>query len=887
MNKDEKRIINNILKLIFEKSQESIGYQKLEERIKNKTKDLNHKEKEEVFQNYFHLIKTEIFDAKSPYKQQIFHGDMKIFYSLFYIFKSSGLNIDNNLFLSIIEPLFEFFQKKDTKLVRYSVNTIIKILKGNKFFILKYFNNIFDKLIILILRKEIEVRNCGYFLDEIMKNDIGSIFQEDYSDNEEKIKSSFTLIIDYLIKRLEENNNYPAKNILIISWFNFFENIPKINLTNNYIQIIPKLLKMLSSKTKEENQTSELCLKKIINNIDLLYEDLCNEDSKNITKIIEIIIESCDGNEPNEQIKKCCFELLEVFLTKFKSIISKYNDLGEGLDKIEENMSPSHYNNINIDSSFYNEDSEEDKNMNDKNKKIENKNDLDNCNNYNNSEKKIINYRIKINKNYIEDMVINKDQDKIKSLMNNLPFKFFPNILEVIIHNITNISSKIPVFEPISSCNNIFKDLMNIIQPEYYKQKTEQKSFYSFERIIKKYLQSSLNEQSNINLIFDWVSQLYKRHFFNDEDYLIHIFSIIPEINETIIKRILDILNEICVKKNNSKFSSDIIKIIIHKLNDSPEMISTYGILIIKELIRSIDVEDLFEEIANNLLNQNDIYFVMRMINMLNKFLIQEDEANSIRNILSKFGNEGKNPKYFEKLYTLWSFNPFCTLILVLISNSFELGYFLIMYLSQMKFKTEDYIELSQVVQVFESSIFNHVRIKLLKPQKYSYLIKTLYAVLLLLPQGQAFEALSSRLKCLQIIYNLDDKDEGEEEDEEEDISCLKNFESPNQKIKLNFSEDSSNSLSSNFELSTKSVNNNQKEYSKFYPYDNKNSSIFKKNKYLDKFEDELFEKKGLIKYINIFKKIQNRKLQFEKNISESGRVRGMCLSPSITVNQK
>jgi hypothetical protein len=282
-------------------------------------------------------------------------------------------------------------------------------------------------------------------------------------------------------------------------------------------------------------------------------------------------------------------------------------------------------------------------------------------------------------------------------------------------------------------------------------------------------------------------------------------------------------------------------------------MISTYGILIIKELIKSINIEVLFEELANELLECDDIYFVMRMLNMLNKFLITEEDASSIRIKLSKFGNEGEEVSYFTKIFKLWSYNPFCTLILVLISNSFELAYFLINYLSQMKLRAEDYIELSQVVQVFESSIFNHVRIKLLNPKKYSYLIKTLYAILLLLPQGQAFNSLSSRLKCLQIIYNL-----GEDDDDE---------------TKLNFSEDSSNSICSNFEYSNASYNEENNLY------ESKEGEISKKNNYVDKVDYEIkIIKKRYELYINIFEEIQEKREEYESNVYSQKK--SSCCSP-------
>ena len=402
---------------------------------------------------------------------------------------------------------------------------------------------------------------------------------------------------------------------------------------------------------------------------------------------------------------------------------------------------------------------------------------------------------------------------------------------------------------------------MNTIKPEFFqqksKQKSEQKSPGSFDKIIKNYLESPSNEENNINLIFDWASQLYKSKLFNDEEYFINLFFYIPKINEITIKRILDLLNEICSNKRNENINYYIIRMIIKKFSENPEMISTYGILIIKELIKSINIEVLFEEIANDLLECDDIYFVMRMLNMLNKFLITEEEASTIRIKLSKFENEREEDAYFTKLFKLWSYNPFCTLIFVLISNSFELGYFLITYLSQMKLKAEDYIELSQVVQVFESSIFNHVRIKLLKPKKYSYLIKTLYAILLLLPQGQAFNSLSSRLKCLQIIYNLGEDDE----DEEINSKCEK----------LSFSEDSSNSPCPNIELSGKSING-------INLYELKEIESFKKNKYLDEVEFEVFIKKGLKKYINIFEEIQEKREDFESNVYSQKK--SSCCSP-------
>jgi hypothetical protein len=83
-----------------------------------------------------------------------------------------------------------------------------------------------------------------------------------------------------------------------------------------------------------------------------------------------------------------------------------------------------------------------------------------------------------------------------------------------------------------------------------------------------------------------------------------------------------------------------------------------------------------------------------------------------------------------------------------------------------LNFDQESYLELAQLVQLLESSvfisnlykifIFLDIRIYLLEPRKNNYLIKTLYGILLMLPQGKAYQALFKRLKHMEMILKLD-----------------------------------------------------------------------------------------------------------------------------------
>ena len=63
---------------------------------------------------------------------------------------------------------------------------------------------------------------------------------------------------------------------------------------------------------------------------------------------------------------------------------------------------------------------------------------------------------------------------------------------------------------------------------------------------------------------------------------------------------------------------------------------------------------------------------------------------------------------------------------------------------------------MSQLVQLVESSLFNNIRVLLLEPVKNIYLVKTLYGILMLLPQGKAYQALAKRMKSIEMLLQID-----------------------------------------------------------------------------------------------------------------------------------
>lgn len=86
--------------------------------------------------------------------------------------------------------------------------------------------------------------------------------------------------------------------------------------------------------------------------------------------------------------------------------------------------------------------------------------------------------------------------------------------------------------------------------------------------------------------------------------------------------------------------------------------------------------------------------------------------------------------------------------------------------------------------------MYNNIRIRLLDPLKNIYLVKTLYGILMLLPQGHAYNSLANRLKSIETLLEMEtDMSQCQSDDEKymEDVDYFLNiFSRVQQVIKQN-----------------------------------------------------------------------------------------------------
>ena len=180
--------IDDILILFYDKSQE-----KRADSIKIlENFFLHNTDKNNINKSLLSFIEQIIKRIKEPtYNQIIIKGDMTIFFTLFNILKKFN-HVEPKVYYTIIEPLLDFLNNYDDKLVIASSNTLIKLLKSKDKIFINYFDILFEHLMILKQKKNQIIGNYANALDEFLKDLIGKYFELIHS-NKKNSNNTFSI----------------------------------------------------------------------------------------------------------------------------------------------------------------------------------------------------------------------------------------------------------------------------------------------------------------------------------------------------------------------------------------------------------------------------------------------------------------------------------------------------------------------------------------------------------------------------------------------------------------------------------------------------------------------------------------------------------------------
>ena len=187
-------------------------------------------------------------------------------------------------------------------------------------------------------------------------------------------------------------------------------------------------------------------------------------------------------------------------------------------------------------------------------------------------------------------------------------------------------------------------------------------------------------------------------------------------------------------------------------------LLETRGALIVRKLCALLDPKSIYMHMAAILNDKTDLEFASIMVQTLNLILLTAPELNPLRATLKgSFQGNVAEADYegFGVLFRCWCHNPVATISLCLLAQAYDLSAFLILK----KFPEIDVtvgflMQIDKLVQLLESPIFIHLRLQLIEIDSplQEDLLKSLYGLLMLLPQSQAYKTLHDRLTTVSSL---------------------------------------------------------------------------------------------------------------------------------------
>ncbi|KAI7994117.1 hypothetical protein LOK49_LG11G00634 [Camellia lanceoleosa] len=134
----------------------------------------------------------------------------------------------------------------------------------------------------------------------------------------------------------------------------------------------------------------------------------------------------------------------------------------------------------------------------------------------------------------------------------------------------------------------------------------------------------------------------------------------------------------------------------------------------------------------------------------LNLILLTSSELSELRDLLKQSLVNDAGKDLFLSLYSSWCHSPMAIISLCLLTQAYQHASSIIQSLVEEDFNVEFLVQLDKLIHLLETPIFAYLRLQLLEPGRYIWLLKSLYGLLMLLPQqSKAFKILRTRLKAV------------------------------------------------------------------------------------------------------------------------------------------
>ncbi|RZB95271.1 Protein VAC14-like isoform B [Glycine soja] len=248
-----------------------------------------------------------------------------------------------------------------------------------------------------------------------------------------------------------------------------------------------------------------------------------------------------------------------------------------------------------------------------------------------------------------------------------------------------------------------------------------------------------------------WISTLLNK-------YRTEVLEFLNDIFDTLLKALSDPSDEVvllvldvhaCIAKDPQHFRQ-LVVFLVHNFRVDNSLLEKRGALIIRRLCVLLNAERVYRELSTILEAESDLDFASIMVQALNLILLTSSELSEIRDLLKQSLVNPAGKDLYVSLYASWCHSPMAIISLCLLAQTYQHASAVIQSLVEEDINVKFLVQLDKLIRLLETPIFAYLRLQLLEPGRYTWLFKTLYGLLMLLPQqSAAFKILKTRLKAV------------------------------------------------------------------------------------------------------------------------------------------
>ncbi|ESO12024.1 hypothetical protein HELRODRAFT_63672, partial [Helobdella robusta] len=611
----------------------------------------------------------------------------------------------------LVKPALSCFYDPDSRVRYYGCESLYNIIKVSRVSVLPLFNDIFDGLNKLSTDPDQNVRSGCELLNRLMKDIVSEFPQFD-------LKS----FIPLLRERLLSNNPYSRQ--FIVSWIKTLDEIPELDVVLYLSELLDGLFQILGDNSQEIKNMCESCLGEFLHSITVSKRKL---DYDAIINILNFHIQSTD-----KLIQCTAFTWLhEILPLPTISLLPHIAGiLTATLPCLSCNEgSPDIRNKARLINSYLLDYITSEKSLPNGNQFFKLLNDAGET-----SANRLVKCVLHVN-----DLLIFHSNSQLD----------LPSILKVLTEQ---------MFHPSNSTR-----LASISWVKHLLKYVPQKMIIYYEELLDSLLKSLSDESDEVNdsnLFFELCSTVFNT--INLVHATLYIWFIVVNLKALIFKVVIQTLELITafssrgmqlratdrkLYENLNEYFNIFMEHLIKLFKGNRQLLNCRGPFIIKRLCLMLNAKNVYCCASDIMHVEDDVFFVSELVQTFNYILLTSAELFQLRNQLKHLDSK-ENCDLFCCLYKSWCHNPVATIALCLLSQNYKHALNLLTVMSEIEITVEHLVEIDQLIQLIESPIFSYLRLQLLD-NKNDYLIKSLYGLLMLLPQSDAFYVLQHRLQCL------------------------------------------------------------------------------------------------------------------------------------------